>query len=472
MPTATGSKSMELEGSLGAFQLPDILRFLAMGRMSGTLTLTSEGRTVQLSIKDGMLVGSASSDRQLRLGEMLVYEGRLSRRQLDEVLDGQQAGASRMLGEILIERQLVPAEPVKATLELQVKEELWELFAWTDGTFKFEHGLPAAYNRPLIALEIEPLIEEGIQRKEQWQKLASSLGGEHEVFRVRGDVATPPETRLTANDWRVLSLINGRHTVRILIYLTGLGKFETLRAIDKLLGMQLVEPVDITEERPVPAAGGALKIMRRAGGDAPERERSGSASATSPATPRTNGRGDGRRRSILGFGRRGSAVHAGEPTGGAAPAAPPPPPRQVGPFFTCVGLACAVVNRLIERLTMEVEFQTAGGAAGLCRTLWSEIGMRYPRADLIEAASGRLDPAAFDKYIRMAGGLQPHLTGCVEDSLEACANIGRHLCGLARQQLGARADGVVNESLRPYVDKVEVQNPPDFSPEAWVQQWH
>lgn len=54
---------MITEGSLQDFGLSDLLQILAIGNVTGTLTLRSEGRQGQLYFKDGQLLGARLGDR-------------------------------------------------------------------------------------------------------------------------------------------------------------------------------------------------------------------------------------------------------------------------------------------------------------------------------------------------------------------------------------------------------------------------
>jgi hypothetical protein len=168
MATATGTKTMELEGALGTFQLPDVLRFLAMGHMTGALTLGSDLRTVELSIKEGRLVGTASPDRHLKVGQILVYSGQVGRKDLEEILEAQRADhGDRMIGEWLVERKLATLDQVRHALGLQMEEEIWDLLSWSEGSFKFEHGASEAMGRALVTLDLEPQgMADLIQRRQ------------------------------------------------------------------------------------------------------------------------------------------------------------------------------------------------------------------------------------------------------------------------------------------------------------------
>ena len=432
MATAIAGRTMELEGNLRAFQLPDILRFLAMGNLSGVLTLANAERQVGLMIREGRLVGSTSPDRMLRIGQILVCTAAIRRRDLEEVLECQHDRPSaNLLGEVLIQRALASPEQVRSALELQIREELWDLLSWGEGTFKFEHSLPATAAQEMLALEIEPLLEEGSQRMEQWREIDGALSDRSVIFRVRADLAAFPEARLQPGPWRVLSLINGRRSLQALMHLSGLGKFETLSAVDNLLTTQLIEPV---ERATLPAA--PEDTLARAATDAGDQE-----PEASPA------------RGL--FGRRRRA------------ASPVPAAAELFAlnFITCAGFGCAVLNRLADRL---------GESASqplLSERLWGEEGLRFARADLIEINDGHFDAAPLESYCSHAGGNTAHLAGCFEDSMAALSAGGRALVARAEELHGVRAERIVGEIVNPMADEARIALPADFMPRSWIRQW-
>lgn len=99
---------MELEGSLKAFSLPEVLQFLSMQKMSGHLHLDQPTYSIVLTIKGGRIVNSSTLQRSRKLGEMLVQRSLLKRRDLEEVLSVQKTIENdRRLGELLVERGLI-----------------------------------------------------------------------------------------------------------------------------------------------------------------------------------------------------------------------------------------------------------------------------------------------------------------------------------------------------------------------------
>lgn len=431
MATAANQKSMELEGNLGSFQLPDVLRFLAMGRLSGTLFLENDRRQVVLLIGEGRLRGCASPDPDLKLGQLLVHGGHLSRRQLQELTDGQPDPPTARLARMLLQRKLVDADVLCQTLALQAKEELWDAFSWTTGTFHFEHGQPSA-DEAQLDLEIEPLISEGAQRLEQWRAMERNLGQLDEVYGPCAKVAGRPEQPLSAKAWRVLALVNSRRSVRALVHLSGLGKFETLHALDHLLALGLIESVG---RKPRAAAGT-------------------SATAPAPARPAAESEpeesgGAARRGGLFGILRKSGS---GEES---APAAP----QAAEHYLTSVGFGCALLTQLARELARRATIQPLD-------RLWDEALTLHPRADMVHADANGLDARRYERYAEMAEGTGGALACVHDETMEALLMLGRGLF----EQAPREAAEVFRSSVLPMAEAAHVRWPGDFQPRAWAMQ--
>ena len=453
MASATSEKHMELEGTIGAFHLPDILRFLAMGKMTGMLTVSNDHRDVKLLIREGKLVGTGSDERYLKLGQLLVYNGQIARKDLEDALEAQREGMkSRMLGELLIERKLVSREQIQDALALQVKEGLWELFSWTSGKFKFEHGLPPAVDRVMLSMEIEPLLGEGHERMEQWNAITQVLGDPNSRFRVRGDLIGMPDVKLDPNAWRVLSLINGRHTAQSLICLSGLGKFETLSALNRLLGLSLVESAQIKQDD--------ASVEHQ---EAIDPEVDTQIDESPHNASESGGNGTARRRW---FGRR----RADEPDNKAVVDSACVPGRLADDYSNGVAVACEIVNRVLSALCRQGAYPSVD-QADVARQLWTDAGMRFARADMICIRGGKYDSSELDRYIELAGGVERNLMGCHEDSLAALVSIGQCMFQRARDHLGDRGEQLLVDLVKPYLAQLNIRHPADFTVQFWTRQW-
>lgn len=460
--TTPSGKTMELEGNLGAFRLNDILQFLTLGRMTGTLSLNDDGRIVNLSIKEGCLVGTTSPDRQLRVGHHLVYTGQITRKDLEETLAAQRVtGQGKMLGELLVERKLVNEQQLARVLELQLKEQLWELFSWTEGSFKFEHGVTVEMERNRVSLEITPLIEEGERRLQEWKQIAQNLGDPHQAFKVRDDIHGVPDIQLNPNAWRVLSFVNGRHTIESLGCLSGLGKFDTICAIDQLLNMELIEPIT---------------ARRKSGSDRPRKniELAPGVTMSAPETPPPDDEKPrsttSPKRSLFGFGwRSGNVADEGSATGD--PPAMTENSVEERDYYTAADFGCDALNAVMAALAPIALGRSEHSSSDRYEDLWNDTSLRYPYSDLLRFRNGRLDCNAFDGWVERAGGLEEFLGGCHDDSMESLRAFGRALIEQSGESMIEQARQIAEQAVKPLAEGARIQHPVDFSARNWIERW-
>lgn len=453
---------MELEGSLRAFKFPEILQFLGRGQMTGILSLRREGEEVRISFRDGQITGASSSVRTVRIGDMLLYAGRITRQALDEALEAQESagGSPRFLGDILIQRGLVTEDDLRNFIELQVKEEVWDLFNWEDGSFRFEQSAVRKAGAIEVKLDVEPMLLEGSRRLDEWQIIRSNIGGGNEVFRVNPDLTGPPDVDLDINTWQVLSLVNGRLSVDSIVRLSNFGKFDTYFALDSLLRAGVIvsvnDPYDI--QRDTGAIRAASAAPSSNAGAAESNSRNSQNASEGRAVP-----------SILSlFGRRRNA-QSGEPemaNGGAVST------KAAGQHFeTDVAMTCAVVNSLIDALAGSSAFTSEGDFADWLIQTWRATEQRYPRADLLRLEGRHVSASRYDRYARLEGAVNDAIRGCHEDCLEALRGLWSALIEKARDRMDASAvDKMADQCLQSFMQARPEIVAPEFSLTRWTRQ--
>jgi len=189
---------MALEGTLKDFPLPDIIQLLSLSRKTGA---------VEIMGSDGF--GS---------GRLYFHQGKV----------------------------------VSAALEdMAPLDAAYSFFTFPGGNFRFyENELPASDAQP-ITISNEFLIMEGIRRADEWQKLRDRVPSLDMVLGLVADpVAGNRDINLKPDEWRVLTMINGRDSVRQIARRTSFGDFKTARIIYHLLSAGLIEPLGIP---PAPA---------------------------------------------------------------------------------------------------------------------------------------------------------------------------------------------------------------------------
>src|SRR5512139_3152600 len=188
---------MALEGGFSDFGLADIFQLVAHQRKTGVLTVRGEGgRLVTVSFEKGMVVFADEFQRSEteRLGNVLLRTRRLSQEQLARAMEVQQSSAKR-LGYVLVEQKLISRQELRQALQLQVKESVYRLFRWQEGSYHFSPE-PVTYDREIYApMPAELVLMEGVRMIDEWPILEKKIPDFHVVFERVAAGPTPGGAR-------------------------------------------------------------------------------------------------------------------------------------------------------------------------------------------------------------------------------------------------------------------------------------
>lgn len=130
---------MSLVGNLEELGLGEILQIVSLSRKTGVLTLSSRGRDGSVFFRHGQVIRASSSTYQQSLGEVLIQKGVIDLVVLRKSLAFQQEnGSSQCLGVILVKYFGISQEIIEDVVREQIENVVFSLFAWSEGTFKFE----------------------------------------------------------------------------------------------------------------------------------------------------------------------------------------------------------------------------------------------------------------------------------------------------------------------------------------------
>jgi CheY-like chemotaxis protein/tetratricopeptide (TPR) repeat protein len=165
-PAAAGTPPRaRLAGRLEEIPFAALLHHLHGLRASGVLELRGGRKQKALELREGQPVAVRSNLVSECLGNLLVREGRISQKDVDESVRRMRAGEG-LQGEILLAMDLVREEELAAALRSQAEEKLFEIFAWRSGEFRFQRGARLARANTL-AVEQSPasLILSGVRTR-------------------------------------------------------------------------------------------------------------------------------------------------------------------------------------------------------------------------------------------------------------------------------------------------------------------
>src|SRR5690606_32787457 len=120
----------------------------------------------------------------------------------------------------------------------------WTLFGWADGEFQFDTRTEESLGPPIVQIEIGPMIIEGTRRNDEWQQIRQAIPHDGLVLRPKTIFSDSKlNLKLRPSEWRVLSHINGRFTVRAVVNRSTMGNFEVQHILYQFLRDGIVEIV-------------------------------------------------------------------------------------------------------------------------------------------------------------------------------------------------------------------------------------
>jgi hypothetical protein len=180
---------MALEGDLSEFQLTDIVQLLDLSKKTGGVHIAGRRGSQQL---DGWLY----------------------------FRDGKIIGA-----------ELPGLAPLDAA---------YAFFTFSAGPFRFYDG--KTIDPPTITVSNEVIIMEGVMRQDAWAAVQERVPSLSMVLRlVPNPSSGSSEINLEPDEWRVLTMVNGRNTVEQIARRSGLGELRTCEIIAQLLDNGLIE---------------------------------------------------------------------------------------------------------------------------------------------------------------------------------------------------------------------------------------
>ncbi|MDA8017104.1 MAG: DUF4388 domain-containing protein [Thermoanaerobaculia bacterium] len=128
---------MSLNGKLEDVSLADVMQFVHLGRRTGTLSLQRGHQEAEIGFHRGQIV-SARGPGTLRLSELLVEKGFVHSDTMEQILRQQiSEQPRRSLGQVLTTSGTLDFENIRAAIEEQIEETIYELVGWSTGSFEF-----------------------------------------------------------------------------------------------------------------------------------------------------------------------------------------------------------------------------------------------------------------------------------------------------------------------------------------------
>ncbi|NJN53332.1 MAG: DUF4388 domain-containing protein [Anaerolineae bacterium] len=256
---------MALKGNLRDFSTTQLLNLINLARKTGTLTIQHSGESAHMSFREGKLIYAymGESDNN-HLAQILQHSGKLSAEQAQIIQAHAEGKSDKQLGHLLITAGRVTQNDIIQSVRQNVLDIVYRLFTWAEGVFRFEANRLPSPGHITIPIDLESVIMEGSRRLKEWEVLQEELPD----LDVSLQFTDRPDARLrninlTVEEWRVVSFVNPRNTIRQIAKANNLSEFEIRRIVYGMLQAGLVEFVDKPKQAPTSDSGDQGRRPRR-----------------------------------------------------------------------------------------------------------------------------------------------------------------------------------------------------------------
>jgi hypothetical protein len=246
---------MPLRGNLRDFSTTQLLNLINLARKTGTLTIEGPTEAARMSFREGKLVYGQVGNEEPTLTFILRRVGKLNDEQARALRQRPESGNDKALGLLLINAGYVTQVEILQGIRQHLTDVAFRLFTWVEGIFNFEAASMPPPERITVPVDLENIIIEGSRRIREWEQLQEELPNLDMALKFTDKPdARLKNVNLSVEEWRVVSYINAKNTIRQIAKANGLSELDIRRIVYALLQAGLVDVVR-------PATTGALSSM-------------------------------------------------------------------------------------------------------------------------------------------------------------------------------------------------------------------
>ena len=225
--------------------IPWLFQELRASKKTGTALFEQDKRVKKVYFIKGDILFASSNSEDERLGEFLLRQGRITREQFESA-SASVIKTGKKLGAVLYELGILSPKELVVQVKLQIKHIILELFKWREGSYRFDEGQPDADQVIPLQMSTGSLILEGVHGVE-WQVVRKRIPPLRTVLRPSPDPSLIfQQADLSADEKTVLAFVDGSRNLEQLCALTGIGDFNTLKAVYLLLALRIIEPGELS----------------------------------------------------------------------------------------------------------------------------------------------------------------------------------------------------------------------------------
>lgn len=240
---------MPLQGNLRNFSTTQLLNLINLSGRTGTLTIyegvpTGEkdamgdekmapgAERASVVFKSGKLVFALLNGQAGDLVAVLNKAGKLTDAQAKIIRERAKGTGDKALAMRLIGANYVTQGDIVGSIQQYTLDIVYNIIGWSNGPFQFHDNQLPDGNTILVPIDLENVIIEGARRMREVEELSKHLPNLDMSLRFPEN---PKEkyagVHLSVEEWRVVSFVNPKNTIRQIAKANNMSEIEIRRVI-------------------------------------------------------------------------------------------------------------------------------------------------------------------------------------------------------------------------------------------------
>lgn len=235
---------MALKGNLHDFSLTQLLNLISLANKTGTLVVEGQSDAARVFFREGKLAYAQFGQEDDSLVGILHHTNRISAAQYRGIKEKARGLSDKELGLMLINANYFSQQDIFSSMQNYFTGVLNRLFTWMEGFFHFESNLTPPDDRIMVKVSLENIILEGTRRLKEWEYLQDEIPSLEMALKfVERPGTNLRNINLTKEEWKVISFVNPKNTMRQISKALHLSDLEIRRIVFGLLQAGLIEIV-------------------------------------------------------------------------------------------------------------------------------------------------------------------------------------------------------------------------------------
>lgn len=246
---------MALKGNLRDFSITQLLNLINLARKTGALIIEGNVVSTQIFFREGKLAFAHFGQEDNSLATILYRNNKINAGQYRTIKERGGQMTDKELGLMLINAGYLTQDDVLASLQTYFTGIVRQLYTWADGLFRFDAGSLPPADKIAVRIDLENMIIEGARQIKEWEQLQEEIPSLEMALKFADRPGTNlRNVNLSVEEWRVVSYINPKNTIRQIARAIKMNDLEIRRVVYGLLQAGLVEIIRPEGLTPPPAS--------------------------------------------------------------------------------------------------------------------------------------------------------------------------------------------------------------------------